>query len=89
MTCSNIGVESCVIPVELDNNVQWLHSYLFPDESYQMTNTVQGLSDTIVSTTGFSEENTTLYNLDKWLETADPEWEATHSTEGGEDTNNQ
>lgn len=42
---------SCVIPLDLDENVEWLHDFLF-DESYTASTQVQSFSDKIKSDTG-------------------------------------
>ena len=43
---------SCVIPRDLQSNVIWLHKFLFDDEAYVPTSTVQGNSAKIASDTG-------------------------------------
>lgn len=42
---------SCVIPVSLEDNVKWLHQFLFDDNSYQPSATVKECSDKIYSDT--------------------------------------
>lgn len=42
---------SCVVPVDLSQNVQWLHEFLFEDEAYSVSSTVQECSDKIKSDT--------------------------------------
>lgn len=42
---------SCVVPVDLKENVEWLHSFLF-NESYTASSDVQSYSDKIKSDTG-------------------------------------
>lgn len=38
----NIGAKgSCVIPLDLESNVEWLHKFLFEDENYTASNTVR------------------------------------------------
>lgn len=50
-TTGTIGSKgSCVIPVDLKENVEWLHSFLF-DESYTVSSDVQSYSDKIKSDT--------------------------------------
>lgn len=46
---SNIGgaLGDCVIPRSLTDNVVWLHSFLFGDTDYDVTQTVQDISDII------------------------------------------
>jgi LCP family protein required for cell wall assembly len=41
-TVANIGSKgSCVIPIDLESNVVWLHQFLFDDESYTVTSSVK------------------------------------------------
>ena len=42
---------SCVIPVSLEDNVRWLHQYLFDDYDYEPSATVKECSDKIYSDT--------------------------------------
>jgi len=42
---------SCVIPVKLDENVVWLHAFLFDDPNYTPSSTVQTCSDKVYSDT--------------------------------------
>ena len=48
-----IGDQSCVIPIHLSDNVVWLHQYLFGDDSYQVSQTVQSISDTVSAKSGY------------------------------------
>lgn len=48
-----IGDQSCVIPVHLTDNVVWLHQYLFNDSSYQVSSTVQEISDQVSAKSGY------------------------------------
>lgn len=51
-TTGNIGaVGSCVIPLDLESNVVWLHQFLFEDESYTVTDSVREYSDKVESNT--------------------------------------
>ncbi|MBO4980564.1 MAG: LCP family protein [Lachnospiraceae bacterium] len=51
-TTANIGAKgSCVIPVDLESNVVWLHQFLFEDESYQVTDNIKEYSNKIKSDT--------------------------------------
>lgn len=43
--------QSCVIPRDLDDNVVWLHQFLFGDDSYQVSSQVQAISDKVASDT--------------------------------------
>ncbi len=49
---ANIAAGDCVVPVNLAANVSQLHAYLFGDEGYTPSQTVQGISDKIISDTG-------------------------------------
>lgn len=48
-----IGDQSCVIPVHLTDNVVWLHQYLFNDSSYQVSSTVQEISNQVSAKSGY------------------------------------
>ncbi len=51
-TTGTIGAAgSCVIPLDLESNVIWLHQFLFGDEEYQVTQEVIKYSDIIKSDT--------------------------------------
>jgi len=51
-TTGTIGATgSCVVPLDLESNVVWLHQFLFGDESYQVTAEVKKYSDIIKSDT--------------------------------------
>ena len=44
-TTANIGAKgSCVIPVDLEKNVIWLHHFLFEDQEYTVTDRVKEYS---------------------------------------------
>ena len=48
----NIGAKgSCVIPVDLESNVVWLHQFLFDDANYSVTSNVKEYSNKIESDT--------------------------------------
>lgn len=82
LTTGEVSGKDYVFPVELDNNVVALHQYLFgEEEGYTPSNTMQAISDDIVYISGISESNAELYDLDRWLQLADPEWDETHQTE--------
>ena len=55
-----------VIPADLLSNVKQLHEYMFDDETYVSSQTVQAISETIVNTTGVNADtvkiNTSDYN---------------------------
>lgn len=50
-TTANVGEASCVIPLNLEKNVVWLHEFLFGEEDYQVTDEVKDCSKTIESKT--------------------------------------
>lgn len=50
--CGTIGSKgSCVVPVSLSNNVKWLHWFLFDEEPYDPSSTVESCSDQIYKDT--------------------------------------
>ncbi len=51
-TPANISAGDCVVPVNLADNVRQLHEYLFDDENYTPSQTVQEISSKIISDTG-------------------------------------
>lgn len=52
-TTGTIGSKgSCVIPVSLEENVTWLHKFLFEDESYTPSEAVKGYSAKVEADTG-------------------------------------
>ena len=46
------GSQDCVIPADLAANVKQLHDFLYGTTSYQVTDSVQSISDEIVYRTG-------------------------------------
>lgn len=51
-TTANIGAKgSCVIPVNLEQNVVWLHHFLFEDEDYTVTDNIKEYNTKIESDT--------------------------------------
>lgn len=49
----NIGsAGSCVIPVDLESNVVWLHEFLFDEPGYEVSSDVKAYSQKIASDTG-------------------------------------
>ena len=51
-TTADISAGDCVIPVNLAANVSQLHSYLFEEDDYTPSETVQQISNQIISETG-------------------------------------
>ncbi len=51
-TTGNIGAKgSCVIPLDLESNVVWLHKFLFDDENYTVSSTVKECGEKIKADT--------------------------------------
>ena len=51
-TTGNLGSKkSCVIPLDLEANVVWLHQFLFDDEGYSVTENVKEYSRQIAEDT--------------------------------------
>lgn len=47
-TTKNMGAKgSCVVPVDLETNVKWLHEFLFDEKDYKVSSTVKEHSDYI------------------------------------------
>lgn len=63
---TTISGGSCVIPVTLSSNVSMLHDYLFPDETYTVSSTVQDISSKVAKKSGISGDGTepTTYTAD-------------------------
>lgn len=56
----NLGYAlDCVAPVDLAYNVEQLHKFLFENEDYEVSYTVQQISDQIVEDTGLKRKETT------------------------------
>lgn len=47
-----VGSMSCIVPQDLTHNVTLLHEFLFDEEDYEPSTTVQTVSETIASKTG-------------------------------------
>lgn len=75
------GTGDTVVPASLASNVTELHSYMFEDQSYTVSNTVQSISDTIAANTGITE-NSMLVDTSSFNETANK-----NGTEGTTTTN--
>lgn len=51
-TVTNVGSKgSSVVPLNLEDNVVWLHQFLFEDENYEVTDSVKEYSQKIISDT--------------------------------------
>ncbi len=52
LTTGNIGASgNCIVPMDLESNVIWLHQFLFDDEDYQVTKTVKECGEEIKAKT--------------------------------------
>lgn len=52
LTTGNIGASgNCIVPLDLESNVVWLHQFLFDDEDYQVTKTVKECGEEIKAKT--------------------------------------
>lgn len=52
LTTGNIGASgNCIVPLDLESNVIWLHQFLFDDEDYQVTKTVKECGEEIKAKT--------------------------------------
>lgn len=75
-----------VIPADLVNNVKQLHQYMFDDDNYIPSQTVQAISSTIVTNTGISADsakiNTSDYNETVGADGTDSIQKGTENTTG-------
>lgn len=62
LTTGTISGASYVIPLGLSANVKALHKYLYDEEDYQPTATVEEIDSYITSYTGYSENSTSGYD---------------------------
>lgn len=85
LTTANLESGDTVVPVELDNNVKELHQWLFNDENYVTSQTVQNISDTIVKKTGITEENASVVNTSNYNNTVDRNGTGIKKTEDSEE----
>ena len=52
LTTGNISASgNCIVPLDLESNVVWLHQFLFDDDDYQVTNTVKECGEEIKART--------------------------------------
>lgn len=73
MTATDVpGKGSCVVPINLSQNVSELYAYLFGAENYAPSESVQFISDYIVEMTGVTSESTAI-NTEKYNDTAGQE----------------
>lgn len=71
LTTADLSSGSTVVPVELDNNVAELHKWMFGEENYQTSQTVQSISDSIVKKSGVTEENAKVVDTTKYNDIVD------------------
>ena len=70
LTTKNLtGSGDTVIPADLATNVTELHKYMFGDNNYTLSSTVQTISDAIVYKTGITADSA-LINTSDYNETA-------------------
>ena len=70
LTTKNLsGSGDTVIPADLATNVKELHKYMFDDDTYVLSSTVQTISDAIVYKTGINVDSA-LINTSDYNETA-------------------
>ncbi len=85
LTTENLESGNSIVPVELDNNVKELHQWLFNDENYVTSQTVQNISNTIVKKTGVTEENARVVNTSNYNNTVDRNGTEIKKTEDSEE----
>ena len=78
-----------VIPVELDNNVEELHRFLFGNENYTLSQTVQSISNDIVIKTGIDSTSSTVDTSSYNDTTGKKGTESTSSDGGNNETGNK
>lgn len=57
LTTKNLSSGDTVIPIDLANNVKQLHAYMFDGTDYVPSQTVQTISDTIITRTGVTSDS--------------------------------
>ena len=67
----------CVIPVTLVSNVKWLHSVLFDDEDYQVSNAVETYSQKIADDSGYYASHKDETSVSKTKESTEEDTEYT------------
>lgn len=58
-----------IVPIDLSANVTQLHAFLFDNEDYVPSNTVEAIDQSIIDRTGVTENSPSI-NIDKYNETA-------------------
>jgi LCP family protein required for cell wall assembly len=64
--CDTLGkaVGAVVVPITLESNVQQLHEFLYAEEEYEPSVTVQSISNEIINSTGLTQDNAALVQED-------------------------
>lgn len=75
---------SLVIPCDLETNVDYLHTFLYEDEEYTPTSTVQTISEKIESDTGMGVEDAQLMYGSVDLSETDTSGSTTDDTDAGD-----
>ena len=63
------NIKDAMIPIDLSANVTRLHEFLFENEEYIPSNTVEIIDESIIKKTGVTED-TPSHNTDKYNDTA-------------------
>lgn len=71
LTTASLDSGDTVVPVELENNVEELHQWLFNDEDYSPSQTVQSISANIVKKSGVTLSNADVVNTTNYNNTVD------------------
>ena len=71
LTTASLDSGDTVVPVELENNVSELHQWLFNDEDYSPSQTVQSISANIVKKSGVTLSNADVVNTTNYNNTVD------------------
>lgn len=84
LTTASLDSGDTVIPVELENNVSELHQWLFNDEDYSPSQTVQSISANIVKKSGVTLSNADVVNTTNYNNTVDRNGTAVKKEDEGE-----
>lgn len=84
LTTASLDSGDTVVPVELENNVSELHQWLFNDEDYSPSQTVQSISANIVKKSGVTLSNADVVNTTNYNNTVDRNGTAVKKEDGSE-----
>ena len=84
LTTASLDSGDTVVPVELENNVSELHQWLFNDEDYSPSQTVQSISANIVKKSGVTLSNADVVNTTNYNNTVDRTGTAVKKEDEGE-----